>query len=140
MLHSVRPAASADPMSASPKPKLVPAEPEIWRKAFLDLRPSVVPCPGFTVQSWGGAHEACVEFLDRWADEAAGLNWTTLELFGVHPEVGTIRPDFCGAHDAQRLSACPRSPDKHMRLREHAFYRDKPGLPSSAVPLWLFGR
>ncbi|POR39852.1 hypothetical protein [Methylobacterium sp. V23] len=126
-------------MSASPKPKLVPAEPEIWRKAFLDLRPSVVPCPGFTVQSWGGAHEACVEFLDRWADEAAGLNWTTLELFGVHPEVGTIRPDFCGAMmlSAERVSAIT---DKHMRFGNMAFYRDKPGLPSSAVPLWLFGR
>jgi hypothetical protein len=84
-------------MSASPKPKLVPADPKLWRQGFLDLRPSVVPCSGFTLQSWGGAHERCIEFLDRWADEAVSLGWTTLDLFGVHPEAGAIRPDFCGA-------------------------------------------
>jgi hypothetical protein len=84
-------------MSASPKPKLVPADPKLWRQGFLDLRPSVVPCSGFTLQSWGGAHERCIEFLDRWADEAVSLGWTTLGLFGVHPEAGAIRPDFCGA-------------------------------------------
>jgi hypothetical protein len=126
-------------MSASPKPKLVPADPQAWRAAFLNLRPSVVPCPGFTLQSWGGAHEACVEFLDRWADEAASLGWTTLEVFGVHPEVGTIRPDFCGAMvlSAERVSAIT---DKHMRFGNMTFYRDKPGRPNGAVPLWLFGR
>ena len=82
------------------------------------------------MQSWGGAHEACVEFLDRWADEAAGLDWTTLELFGVHPEVGTIRPDFCGAMmlSAERVSAIT---DKHMRFGNMAFYRDKPGPPAA---------
>ena len=122
-----------------PAPAIIPADPKLWRKAFIDLRPSVVPCPGFTLQSWGGAHEACVEFLDRWADEAASLNWTTLELFGVHPQVGTIRPDFCGAMvlSAERVSAIT---DKHMRFGNMTFYRDKPGRPNGAVPLWLFGR
>ena len=38
---------------------------------------------------------------------------------------------------AERVSAIT---DKHMRFGNMAFYRDKPGLPSSAVPLWLFGR
>ena len=120
-------------------PKIVPADPKLWRKAFIDLRPSVVPCPGFTLQSWGGTHEACIEFLDRWADEAASLSWTTLKLFGVHPEAGTIRPDFCGAMvlSTERVSAIT---DKHMRFGNMTFYRDKPGRPNSAVPLWLFGR
>lgn len=122
-----------------PDPTIIPADPKLWRKAFIDLRPSVVPCPGFTLQSWGGAHEACVEFLDRWADEAASFNWTTLELFGVHPQVGTIRPDFCGAMvlSAERVSAIT---DRHMRFGNMTFYRDKPGRPNGAVPLWLFGR
>jgi hypothetical protein len=119
--------------------KIVPADAKIWRQGFLNLRPSVVPCPGFTLQSWGGAHEACIDFLDRWADEAAGLSWTTLEVFGVHPEVGTIRPDFCGAMvlSAERVSAIT---DTHMQVGNMTFYRDKPGRPSGAVPLWLFGR
>ena len=120
-------------------PKVVPADPKLRRQGFLDLRPSVVPCPGFTFQSWGGAHEAFVEFLDRWADEAVALGWTTLECFGVHPEVGTIRPDFCGAMvlSAERVSAIT---DKHMRFGKTTFYRDTPGRPSGAVPLWTFGR
>ncbi|POR42583.1 hypothetical protein [Methylobacterium sp. V23] len=63
------------------KPKLIPAEPKLWHQGFLDLRPSVVPCPSFTLEFWGSAHEAYVEFLD---------------LLGVHPDVGTIRPDFRG--------------------------------------------
>ena len=120
-------------------PKIVPADPKLWRQGFVDLRPSVVPCPGFTLQSCGGAHEACVEFPDRWADEAAGLGWTTVEAFGVHPEVGTIRPDFCGAMmlSAERVSSVS---DKHMRFRNMTFYRYKLGRPSGAVSLLTFGR
>jgi hypothetical protein len=126
-------------MSASAKPKLIPADPKHWRQGFLDLRSSVVPCPGFTMQSWGGAHEACVEFLDRWAEEAASLGWTTIELFGVHPEVGTIRPDFCGAMvlSGEKVSAV--LPDR-IAFERTTYRCDKPGRPSGAVPLWLFGR
>ncbi|KQP40738.1 hypothetical protein ASF49_20430 [Methylobacterium sp. Leaf104] len=126
-------------MPASPKLKLVPADAKIWREAFLNLRSSVVPCPGFTLQSWGGAHEACVDFLDRWADEAVALGWTTLEVFGVHPEIGTIPVDFCGAMvlSAERVSGVS---EKHMRFGNMTFYWDKPGRPEGAVPIWLFGR
>lgn len=122
-----------------PAPAIIPADPKLWRKAFIDLRPSVVPCPGFTLQSWGGAHEAGIDFLDRWADEAAALGWTTLDLFGVHPEAGAIRSDFCGAMalSTERVSAIT---DKHMQFGNMTFYRDKPGKPNGAVPLWLFGR
>jgi hypothetical protein len=120
-------------------PKIVPADPALWRKAFLNLRPSVVPCPGFTLQSWGGAHEACVDFLDRWADQAATFGWTTLECFGVHPQVGTIRPDFCGAMvlGGEKVSAVL---DDRIAFERTTYRRDKPGRPSGAVPLWLFGR
>jgi hypothetical protein len=69
----------------------------LWGKAFLDLRPSVSPCPGLTGANWAAIHENAVTFLDRWADEAVRLGWTTLDCFGVHPEAGTIRPDYCGA-------------------------------------------
>lgn len=126
-------------MSASAKPKLVPADPAPWRKGFLDLRPSVVPCPGFTLQSWGGAHEACVDFLDRWADEAVALGWTTLEIFGVHPEVGTVRPDFCGAQvlGAERVSEIAET---RMQFVNTTYYRNTPGRPTGAVPLWRFGQ
>jgi hypothetical protein len=126
-------------MPPSSKPKLVPADPKLWRQGFLDLRSSVVPCPGFTLQSWGGAHEACIDFLDRWADQAVALGWTTLECFGVHPEAGTIRVDFCGAMvlSAERVSGLTGT---HMRFGNMTFYREKPGRPGGGVPLWAFGR
>jgi hypothetical protein len=60
-------------MSASAKPKIVPADPQLWRKAFLDLRPSVSPCPGLTGANWAAIHEQAVAFLDQRADEAVQL-------------------------------------------------------------------
>jgi hypothetical protein len=137
----IRPACNKplDSMSASPKPKLVPADLALWRKAFLDLRPSVSPCPGLTGANWATIHENAVTFLDRWADEAVRLGWTTLDLFGVHPEAGTIRPDYCGALiiGAEPVSAITET---RMRFVNTTFYRDMPGKPSGGVPLWQFGK
>ncbi|GJD58635.1 hypothetical protein [Methylobacterium dankookense] len=36
-------------------------------------------------------------FLDRFGEQAQNLGWTDIELFGVHPQMGTIRVDPCGA-------------------------------------------
>jgi len=126
-------------MPPSSKPKLIPADPQLWRQGFLDFRPSVVPCPGFTLQSWGGAHEACIDFLDRWADQAVALGWTTLEVFGVHPEASTVRPDFCGAMvlGTERVSGID---ENRIRFVNTTYYRNTPGRPRGAVPLWMFGR
>ncbi len=33
-------------------------------------------------------HTVALQFLSEQADTAAALDWTTEELFGVHPEVG----------------------------------------------------
>jgi len=67
------------------------------------------------------------------------LGWTTLDLFGVHPEAGAIRPDYCGAlvlSDA-KITAITAN---RMAFVNTAHYRDTPGRPSGAVPLWTFGR
>ena len=42
-------------------------------------------------------HTVALQFLSEQADKAAALGWTTEELFGVHPEVGAVRVDACGA-------------------------------------------
>ncbi|GJD30059.1 hypothetical protein PMNALOAF_1302 [Methylobacterium adhaesivum] len=120
-------------------PAVIPADPKLWRKGFLDLRPSVVPCPDLTAQSWASVHEKCVDFLDRWAEEAAGLGWTTLDLFGVHRHVGLIRFDYCGGvvMSGDKVSAITAS---RIAFVNTAHYRDTPGRPSGAVPIWLFGR
>jgi hypothetical protein len=54
-----------------------------------------------------------------------GLGWTTLDLFGVHPEAGAIRPDFCGA---LVLSDAPITAitANRMAFLNTAFYRDTP--------------
>lgn len=81
----------------------------------------------------------CVQFRDRRDDEAAVLGWTTLELFGVHPEAGMTRPYFCGAKvlSAERVSeidgAC-------LWFGNMTVYQDKPGRPSGAVALRMSER
>lgn len=118
---------------------IIPADPALWRQGFLDLRSSVVPCPGFTAATWSGVHAKSTDFLDRWADEAAALGWTTLELFGVHSKIGTVRPDYCGAlvMSGELVSAIT---EQRMQFTNTTFYRDTPGRPTGAVPLWRFGR
>ena len=64
---------------------VVPSDAQVWRKRFLDLRPGVSACLGLTGANWTAIHAKGVDFLDRWADEAAALGWTTLDLFGVRP-------------------------------------------------------
>src|SRR4028118_525282 len=48
----------------------------------------------------GGGREPpppALRFLAEHADRAAELGWTTELLFGVHPQVGAVRVDACGA-------------------------------------------
>lgn len=63
----------------------------------------------------------------------------TLDCFGVHPEAGTIRPDYCSAviMGAEAVSAITET---QMRFVNTTYYRDTPGRPRGAVPLWRFGR
>jgi hypothetical protein len=124
-------------MSASGSPKIVPAGPQAWRKAFLNLRLSVVPCPGFTAHSWAGVHEKAVDVLDRCADGAVALGWTTFALFGVHPEAGIVRPDFCGAIVMSDAKVTTITANR-IGFVNTAFSRDTPGRPTGAVPIWAF--
>lgn len=124
-------------MPALPKSTITPADAQIWRKAFLDLRPSVSPCPGLTGENWTAIHAKGVDFLERWADQAVALGWTTLDLWGVHPEIGTIRSDFCGAMvmGNQLVTGIAEQRVYHQTT---TFYRDTPGRPMGAIPIWAF--
>jgi len=97
------------------------------------------PCPGLTGANWAAIHENAVIFLDRWADEAVRLGWTTLDLFGVHPEAGTTRSNYCGALiiGAEPVSAITET---RMQFANTTFYRDTLGKPTGSVPLWQFGK
>jgi hypothetical protein len=118
---------------------IISANPQVWRNGFLDLRPSVSPCPGLTGANWTGIHAKGIDFLDRWADEAAAMGWTTLDLFGGHPKVRTVRVDFCGAL-MMSTDFVLRITENRMRFTNTTFHRDTPGRPDGAVALWLFGR
>ena len=120
-------------------PKIVPADPKLWRQGFLTLSPGVSPCHGLTGANWTAIHAKGIDFLDRWADQAVALGWTTLDCWGVHPEAGTIRSDFCGAL-VLSTDLVSGITETRMRFVNTTFYRDTPGRPEGAVPLWQFGR
>jgi hypothetical protein len=78
-----------------------------------------------------------LEFLDRHGAEAHALGWTAEELFGVHPTLGAIRVDYCGA---LMLSVAGRVLAVEANLIRYvnglAF---RPGVGSSpSVPVWSF--
>ncbi|KQO53584.1 MULTISPECIES: hypothetical protein [unclassified Methylobacterium] len=122
-------------MSASPASKIEPNSPQAWREAFLHMKPSVVPCPGLTPVSWQAVHAASLDFLDKYADEAGRLGWTTLQLFGVHPDLGVIRSDFCGAMVLSGDLVTEVHPD-FIRFARTRYFRNVPGRPIGAVPIW----
>lgn len=110
-----------------------------WRQAFSELMPNVSPCPGLAGPKWQAAHAAALDFLDFYADEATGLGWTTLQLFGVHAELGVLRSDFCGVLVLSGEKVSGVEPNRLLFQRTH-YRRDVPGVPIGGVPLWIFKR
>ncbi len=81
-------------------------------------------------------HTVALQFLSEHADRAAELGWTTEELFGVHPVVGAVRVDACGAlliSGGKPIIGVER--DK-LRFDANSYYR-VPRRPPS-VPVWEF--
>lgn len=68
-----------------------------WREAFGRLSAQTPPCPGINLKKWPEMHTVALRFLSAQADRAAEWGWTTELLFGVHPEMGAVRVDACGA-------------------------------------------
>ena len=107
------------------------------RQSFSTLKPSASPCPGLAGPKWQAVHAAALDFLDFYADEAEGLGWSKLQLFGVHPELGVLRSDFCGALVLSGEKASGVESNRILFQRTH-YLRDVPGVPSGGVPLWAF--
>ncbi|MCJ2108917.1 hypothetical protein MKK70_26795 [Methylobacterium sp. E-041] len=51
--------------------------------------------------------DAAIDFLDRFGEDVIAHGWTATDLFGVHPTVGVVRVDYCGALmiNARRVEA-----------------------------------
>jgi len=126
---------------ASPAP--IPAPPAgsdraVWTAGLARLTPHRAPCPDYRGDEWPRVLANAHAFLDTFGAQAEGLGWRTHELFGVHPEIGTVRPDYCGA-----LTLGVGGPVRLVTAGEIRFgdltHRRLPGQPQG-VPIWEFGR
>ena len=56
--------------------------PRVWAEGFARLDLADRPT-GFTIDQWQRLIDDAGRFLDRWRSEAARLEWSTTDLFGV---------------------------------------------------------
>ncbi|WP_407523765.1 hypothetical protein [Methylobacterium oryzisoli] len=110
----------------------------LWWAGLARLSPSVPPCPDYREEEWRRVHVRAVAFLDTFGAQAEALGWTTPDLWGVHPMVGTVRVDHCGALVLVISGPIVAITSDTIRHRGLTFYR-KPHLPRG-VPLWSFAR
>lgn len=110
----------------------------LWWVALTQLSPDTLPCPGYRPGEWPRIHARILTFLDTFGAEAERLGWTGPRLFGVHPEIGVVRVDYCGA-----LVLGLGGPVDAITPTEihfgHLTHRTKPGQPVG-IPIWSFRR
>lgn len=112
----------------------LPTEVAAWREAIRHLSRDVPPCRHLNAQRWGEMRDAAMEFIDRFGPEAHRYGWSAVELFGVHPEHGTLRVDWCGA-----LMICGRkATDVHASSIGFDGMTARRGLPGNpeGIPIW----
>ena len=114
----------------------LPPEAAEWRKAFGILRPTSPPCRYISGTAWANLHEACSDFIERFGAEAVSLGWKATELFGVHPQHGTLRVDWCGGMITGGHKAIGIEPNRIL-FGNVSGYRNVPGAPSG-IPIWEF--
>ena len=115
--------------------------PREWAEGFALLDCAKCPC-GVPVGRWRQFIEDAARFLDSWASRAAGLGWTTAEVFGCHPEAPYARLDCMGLIwllDGAEILAISA---EGVRIRKPSgamltIYRRTGGAPS--VPVWYLG-
>lgn len=123
-----------EPERSAPQPNTV----EGWRAGLASLNPHRAPCRDYRGSEWSRVLSNAIDFLDAFGTEAHALGWQTHELFGVHPEIGTVRPDYCGA-----LVLGVGGPVRQVTVNEirfgHLTHHKLPGKPQG-VPIWAVGR
>ncbi len=123
-------------LSPPPPPPL--DGPSAWRDALLALSPDRDPCPGFRLGAWARVQGNARDFLHRHGKEAESLGWTAVELLGVHPTVGVIRVDHCGALMLPAAGRVESVEAEAIRYAGGFTYR-RSSMPVGAVPVWAFG-
>ncbi len=106
----------------------------MWREAFARLSATLPPCPGIRAQAWPEMHSVALGFLSDHADRAAELGWTTEEMFGVHPQVGAVRVDACGALMISGGQPVVSVEKDRISFGITSYYHAKGKVPS--IPVW----
>ena len=114
---------------------LPPAAAE-WKRALLTLRADRSPCQRLGPTAWTTMLESALDFVDRFGAEADALGWTAPQLFGVHPQRGTLRTDWCGALMLSGRKATGIDA-RSVAFGNTCAYRDTLGAPVG-MPIWEF--
>ncbi|MGW9817460.1 hypothetical protein ACUXK4_000006 [Methylorubrum extorquens] len=117
-------------------PDSLPPQAAAWRNAFGALRPTSPPCRYVGTTAWANIHEACTDFIKRFGAEAVRLGWTAPQIFGVHPQHGTLRIDWCGVMITGGHKAIGIEPSRIL-FGNVSGYRNTPGVPIG-TPIWEF--
>ena len=123
-------------MSASPAPADLPPTVATWRDQLERISERASPCRYLTPAQWATMRESAIDFCDRFGADALALGWTDRQLFGVHPQHGTLRVDYCGPLMVAGKRAVGVEADRVVFERT-ADYRTTPDK-AWGPPIWEF--
>ena len=107
-----------------------------WRDQIERLSEHASPCRYLAPAKWAAMRASAMAFCDQHGAEAYRLSWTAPQLFGVHPDHGTLRVDYCGALMVGGTPARGVEPNRVL-FEQTAAYRDRQGQVWG-VPVWEF--
>jgi hypothetical protein len=123
-------------MSRSPGPGDLPSAFSVWSGQIERLPEHASPCRNLPDAKWAAMRANVLAFIDQFGAEAHRLGWTAEQLFGVHPELGTLLVEHAGAlmiHDRPAIAV----EAERIVFDGFSFYRTKPGQ-TWGVPVWEF--
>ena len=106
-----------------------------WSRGLASLSPGVVPCRGLRPDEWRETHARLCAFIDRWGVQAHEAGWDTAQLFGVSPDLGAIRGDFCG-HLIPLTRDVTEVTDEWIRIGRGRAYKAHPIKMPGMIPIW----
>jgi hypothetical protein len=125
-----------------PTPKKQTCEvPREWIDGYVRML-CAPPCGGLSETRWAEIIRDTANFLNQWGAQAAGLGWTTQQVFGISPYSPEHRLDMRGlvpALGGQRiilLTADAATIDAGGDARHRKFRHVEDG----AVPVWEMAR
>ncbi|WP_267355491.1 MULTISPECIES: hypothetical protein [unclassified Methylobacterium] len=107
-----------------------------WRDQIERLSEHASPCRYLAPVKWAAIRANALTFIDRFGAEAHRLGWTAPELFGVHPQNGTLRVDSCGALMLSTGAAQAVHADR-VSFAQTSGYRFLKGQ-TPGIPVWEF--